>query len=118
MKKLFWLAALGLAVGLNAAPSVAKKGIVVTEKCVIAGHFTECPLSVNAGDEPLVIYVPDEVRYYTLDLTHVERSRVDAGFARSGNELEGTLDKKGNTLTVTSFKAPAPKKTVLFKGCL
>ncbi len=116
MKVLRLTALTGLLATTLWAQSITKEGIVVVAPCVEQGHFTECPLSYNASDEPLVLYVAEDMRYYTLDLSGVTRREMDTGFARYGTVVTGTL--KGDQLIVDRYEAPAPREDTLFKGCL
>ena len=116
MKAVTLTVLMGLFASTLWAQSITKEGIVVVAPCVEQGHFTECPLSYNASDEPLVLYVAEDMRYYTLDLSGVIRREMDDGFARYGTVVTGTL--KGDQIVVDHYKAPAPRQSTLFKGCL
>lgn len=103
------------AVAIHAAP-VVKQGVLVTEACVKEGRFVECPLETYTKDAKLVLFVHQDLKYYSLDVSKIPQRDIDGGFARNGVEITGDYDSKKNTITATGYKAPPPPVASTFKG--
>ncbi|MDQ1339855.1 MAG: hypothetical protein QG567_1010 [Campylobacterota bacterium] len=122
MKKLFLtLAMSAVAIASLNAKEITKNGFLTTDYCADRGYFADCKLE-NYVDEKqsLVLYVHDELEYYHLDISHIERAEVDEGFARNGVEITGDLNTKNGkkTIIVSKYKSPPPPAKSFFKGCL
>lgn len=116
MKQIVVVAAMLLfGVALNAAP-VTKQGVLVTEACVKEGRFVECPLDTYTQDAKLVLFVHQDLKYYSLDVSKIPQRELDEGFARNGVEIVGEFDSAKNLIKATEYKAPPPPAASSFKG--
>ena len=120
MKKMIELvlAIAALAVSQAAAETVKKKGFLATKWCVERGYFKDCKLESYKPGAELVLYVHDDLQYYTVDTSKIAKHEVDEGFARNGVSITGELDPKTNTIHATKYDAPPPPAKSFFKGCL
>lgn len=122
MKKIILtLIASALAVASLSAKEVTKNGFLTTDYCMERDYFTNCKLENYADPkQSLVLYVHEDLDYYYIDASHLERAEVDEGFGRNGVEISGELVTKNGKATIVGhkYKSPPPPAKSFFKGCL
>jgi hypothetical protein len=99
------------------ATEITKQGFLTTEYCLENDYFTDCKLE-SYKNSTLVLYVHDEMDYYIIDISNIEKHKVDEGFARNGVKFTGTYNAKNNTIMASHYDGPPPPPKTFFKGCM
>ena len=108
------------------------RGILVSKWCADRGLFTDCPLESYVCksadcykkwdykniDEELVLFVPEEGRYYNVLLDGIERYKLDSSVNKNQVRLIGKLDTTNQAIFAQQFKSPPKEKKEFFKGCI
>jgi hypothetical protein len=122
MKKIIilFILSLSFAFNLNASDmnKIKKTGFLTSEYCLENDYFTDCKLETYTDKSKLVLYVHNDLDYYYIDSSKIQKRNMDELFSKNEVTVNGFFNKSNHTIIVLTYSAPPPPKKEFFKGCM
>ncbi|MDD2829413.1 MAG: hypothetical protein PHW18_07570 [Sulfuricurvum sp.] len=86
--------------------STEKEGFLLTKECLQKGEFTECPLEQLkkiSGTNPIMLFQGTEAKTYILDISGIDKSKLDKVAFKNNIIVTGTLQSDNVTLKVSNI---------------